>query len=155
MSSKRKKLRNRLARQVIDGEITVAAALARLGLQAARKSAAPSLAKAESARPAWPGQPPAARYPGDDLYMRAAFAPIPRPAVTKAADPAARQAPQQLLKSMRDLAAVTETPARPAHYWTGIDRGLQRESVMNPDPVRREEARAALAARLEGTADAQ
>jgi hypothetical protein len=83
--------------------------------------------------------------------MRAAFGPIPRPAVTKAAAPAARQTPQQMLKSMRDLAAVTEPPARPAHYWTGIDRGLQRESVMNPDPHDREGARAALAARLEGT----
>jgi hypothetical protein len=146
---KRKKLKNRLAKRVLAGKITVDDARRKLGRNMTQKSAVPALAKAGSARPAWQ-PPPAPRYVGDEEYLRSAFAPIGRPAVTKAAGPAPWQAPQQMLKSMRELAAVTEPPARPAHYWTGVDRALLRDSQENPDPRARENARATLAARVEG-----
>jgi hypothetical protein len=139
---KRRKLKNRLAKRVLVGKITVDDARRRLGRSAVQKSAGP----------AWPAQPPAAlRYADDDQYIRAAFGPISRPAVTKAAVPVPRETPLQALKSYR---GVLEAPdrARPPHYWTGIELGLLRESQTSSDPAEREAARAALAAELERTA---
>jgi hypothetical protein len=79
---KNKKLRNRMARQVLSGKVTVGEARAKLGRNITQKSAGPALTKAESARPTWPAQP---RYADDDEYIRAAFR-IPHSGVERLGD---------------------------------------------------------------------
>lgn len=147
MSRRNKKLMNRLARQVIDGKVTVAEARARLGRATVQKSA----------RPTWPAQqvqagPAVPRYEGDVEYLGAAFRPVPLPAVTKAAVPMRRENPAQVLKAMRELTAVIAAPVRPVRSWAPAELAMLREAEMIPDPESRERFRSGLMARLEGTA---
>jgi hypothetical protein len=152
---KRKKLANALAGKVLAGKITLDDAWHVLGVDLTQKSAVPSLTKAESAVPAPPAvaapAAPVPRYAGDPEYIRAAFAPIPRPAATKAAAPAPRATRPEdasVLKSM--TAGGGPVPVRPPHYWTGIERALLRKSQDDTDPRERENARATLERELGG-----
>jgi hypothetical protein len=148
MSKRGKKLRNRMARQVLSGKITVTEARARLGRNAAQKSAVQ-----KSALPAWPAQPPPApRYAGDDAYIRSAFRPIARPAVAKAAAPAPRETPQQAVAVLKSLRAPAsgQTCFQPAASLTPAQRALWRNSQLDPDPEAREAARASLLLELDG-----
>jgi hypothetical protein len=143
MSSRAKKLRNRLARQVIDGKVTVTEARARLGRQAGpvQKSARPG-----PVAPPTPG-PPVPRYVGDEQYLQAAFRPIPWTSVTKTAAAGVRKTPIQDLATLKSM--TPPAPVRRAHYWDGIDLGLLQQAREHSDPAVRENARAALAARIE------
>jgi hypothetical protein len=148
MSKRNKKLMNRLARQVVDGKVTVAEARARLGRSVVQKSARPGMPAQSQPQPV----PAVPRYAGDEEYLRTAFRPIARPAVAKTAAPAARGNPAQVLKALRELTAVTAAPVRPARSWTPAELAMLREAENISDPESRERFRSGLMARLEGTA---
>lgn len=153
---KRRKLANALARKVLAGKITVDDAWHVLGMDITQKSAVPSLAKAESARPGLlgaAGTVPAAvpRYPGDEEYIRSAFRPVTRPAVTKAASPAPHESPAQILKAMRELGAMRAEPVRPPRAWTPAEAATLREAETMTDPQARERIRSGMIARRNGS----
>ena len=143
--------------------MTVTEAQARLGRDLARKSGFAPVIKAARAQGRAAGEAEwltamteaaaavrSARPVTEQDVMDAIRRPMPRPAVTKAAVPVPREHPAEVLKALKSAAMGAPVPIRPAHYWTGIDLGLLRESQENPDPLARENARAALAARIDG-----
>jgi hypothetical protein len=142
MSGKKlRKLRDRLAREVIDGDLTVAAAQARLGGAAAVQ---------KSAGAAWtpaPG-PQVPRYPGDENYVRSAFRPLPRPVVTAAA-PAPRESPLQSLAILKS-ASGGPGPVRPMRSATSAELATLRAMERITDPGDREKMRSGLMAQMEG-----
>jgi hypothetical protein len=131
--SRKKALKRKLGKKVLAGKITAGEARARLGREMAQKSAQPS----------WPVQPqsaPRPRYQGDDEFIRSAFAPIPRPAVTKSRKAAApaRPSQQQLLAkaladTMRDLADLSVPSSQAARppmalkQLSGVERAVVAE----------------------------
>jgi hypothetical protein len=143
MSGKKlRKLRDRLAREVIDGDLTVAAAQARLGGAAAVQ---------KSAGAAWtpaPG-PQVPRYPGDENYVRSAFRPLPRPVVTAAA-PAPRESPLQSLAILKAAVPTAPGTVRPMRAATSAELATLRAMERITDPGDREKMRSGLMAQMEG-----
>jgi hypothetical protein len=80
----------------------------------------------------------------EDLLVAAR--PMSRAAVTKAAAPVRREDPRQQLAIIKSMQAEQDAAlgARPAHFWTGVEKGLLNEYRTNPDPQAREAARQAL-----------
>lgn len=151
--SRKKALKRKLGKKVLAGKLTVTEARARLGRETAQRAQRVQ----KSAAPAWPVQPaPAPRYQGDDAYIMSAFAPIPRPAVTKSRKAVAPPGPgpQQLLTKARADARAWDLcnrlPSPLVKQLSTVDRAmaaqLQRElQITGHDPAQRERAKSDLA----------
>jgi hypothetical protein len=150
---KDKKLAEALGKKVLAGEITVDQGRAALGRKPLPPRARPGRgAVQKSARAASPEPPPQVvpRYAGDDAYIMSAFAPMARPAVTKAAVPAPRESPAEILKALRELGAMSAEPVRLPRAWTAAEAATLREAEKMSDPQAREGFRSGLIARRDG-----
>jgi hypothetical protein len=153
---KLKKLENRLGKRVLSGKVTLDEALHKLGRNVSQKSAAPALAKAQSARPGLTAEAireavfagfRSARPLTEQDVLNAAR-PLTRPPVTKATAPVRRETPAQALEVLKSMTAPA--PVRPAASWTPVELNMLREIDKITDPVSREQARSALIKRVEG-----
>jgi hypothetical protein len=154
---KRKKLKNRVAKRVLSGKITVDDAQRRLGRNITQKSAAPALVKAQSAHAGLSAEAireavfagfRSARPLTEQDVLNAA-----RPLteqVTKAAAPVPREDPRQVLKALKSWRSPLDAPASPVRPWTPVDLAMLREIDKITDPGPREQARTALFNRAEG-----
>jgi hypothetical protein len=140
----KKKLRNRMARQVVDGKITVTEARARLGRGLAQKPAGVQ----KSAGVTWPPAPVAPRYPGDESYIRSAFRPLPRSMVTASA-PAPREG-WRALTILKSTPVAVPGPVRPMRAPTSAELATLRAMERITDPVAREQMRSGLMAQMDG-----
>jgi hypothetical protein len=145
-----KKLRRKLGKKVIAGEMTVTEARARLGRQMAQdrrprreervsRDLEAAAAALKSARPV--------TY--QDVLDAAR--PMTRPAVTKAPPPTRREDPRQVLKALKNWQSPLDVPARPARSWTPAEVAMLSEVDKMSDPVSREGIRAGLIARRDGS----
>ena len=147
---KRKKLKNRLAKRVLSGKITVDEARRRLGRDIAQKSADPSLAKAQAARAGLTAE--AVREavfagfrsagPVTEQDVRDAARPMTRPPVTKAAVPVRRATPAQDLEVLKSMMAPA--PVRPVRPWTPVELNMLREADKMTDSGAREALKASM-----------
>jgi hypothetical protein len=111
----------------------------------------------KSARPAWPAQPqpaPQLRYQGDDDFIRTAFRPIPRPAVTKSQKLPAGPSPQQMVMKARAAAVAgdicNQLPPPVVKQLGNVDRAVVAEyrrqlDRAGYDPAERERLKSAIA----------
>jgi hypothetical protein len=149
--SGKKKLRNKLARRVLDGKITAAqgqAALRAAGAgKAAKQQAYQGLAAAASAMKS--AARPAAPVTEQDLFD-AAQRPMPRPVIRQVPQVPGQMGPQDALKALRAMTEKRAAP-RPPQRWTAGQRALLDEIETNTDPVLREAYRTALYKERGGT----
>lgn len=118
MSSKKQKL-NRMARKVVDGEVTVNQARAVLGKKPLPDRARPGVQKSA------------------------------RPGVTESRSrgEAEVNAAHQALYARQVLKGAGSAAVRPDAYWSGADLALLQKSQDDADPLARENARKALVAK--------
>jgi hypothetical protein len=141
--SGRSKLRNKMARRVLSGKVTVDEARARIGREMTRprkrdreihRGLEAVAAAVKSAGP----------ITDQDLFD-AISVPLVRPAITKAARPPRGEDPRHLLEALKSAAAhPVAAPVNliPASSLTGAQRAVLRAAYEDPDPVYREACRA-------------
>jgi hypothetical protein len=165
---KQTRLKNKFGKKVLSGKMTVDEARGKLGRDLARKSGYAPVIKAVWAH----GKATAeAEFLAEKLYLAtepmreaaaalkaarpvteedllAAARPMSSPTtVTKAAAaPVRREDPQRQLMLIKSMQAerAAELAARPAHFWTGVEKGLLNIYRTDTDPQAREAARQAL-----------
>jgi hypothetical protein len=147
-----KKLKNRLAKRVLSGRITVDEARRKLGRDITQKSAAAALAKAQSAHAGLTSE--AVRQaifagfrsarPVTEQDVLDAAQPLTRPPVTKAAVPVRRETPAQALAILKSAALAPPAPLRLVRSWTPAELAMLREADNMTDPGAREALKASL-----------
>jgi hypothetical protein len=144
-----KKLRRKLGKKVLSGKVTVDEARARLGRRMAQdrrprreeqvsRGLEAAAAAIKSARPI------------TEADVLAAARPMTRPPGTKAATPAPREHPLQVLKGLKNWQSPLDVPAAPARAWTPAELATLRDVDKMTDPASREGIRAGLIARRDG-----
>jgi hypothetical protein len=141
--SGKKKLRNKLARQLIDRKISITQARETWqGAQGNGQGKAPKQQAYQGLAAAASAMKSAAPLTEQDLF-NAATEPMPAPVIRQVPQAAGQMGPEAALKALR---AMTEKRAasEPPQRWTAGQRALQAEIEMNSDPQLREAYRTAL-----------